>query len=417
MIQAVFFDFNGVIIDDEPLHLKAYTEALADVSVELTEEDYFKSLGMDDVTFVRAAFNRTGRELSDDALRRVIESESAKHRALIEDELPLAPGVVTFVKALSRRHPLGVVSMAARHSIDYGLSRAGLAAHFTVVVSAEGIPTALRRPETAAAAFTYPESAGRALALAVERAEWLRREAGSFLALDGVDVRAAREAVDAALVGSDERWLKPEEIRTLLGAYGIPLVPEETVAAVDDAVAAARRLGFPVVVKTAAAGAHKTETGGVAVELASEDDVRAAATRIGPPLLVQPMIAGGIELLVGVVQDPVFGPLVAVGPGGVLAELIGDARFAVAPLTDVDARELVRAGKAGRLISGFRGRPPADAGALVELVQRLSHLAEDLPEVSELDLNPVIALSEGCVAVDARVRLRRTTPRDRLKTW
>jgi len=137
MIQAVFFDFNGVIIDDEPLHLKAYTEALAEEGVELTEEDYFRSLGMDDVTFVRAAFNRTGRELSDDALRRVIESESAKHRALIEDELPLAPGVVTFVKALSRRHPLGVVSMAARSGIDYGLARAGLAGHFTVVVSAE----------------------------------------------------------------------------------------------------------------------------------------------------------------------------------------------------------------------------------------------------------------------------------------
>ena len=137
MIQAVFFDFNGVIIDDEPLHLKAYTEALADEGVVLTEEDYFKSLGMDDVTFVRAAFERTGRELSDDALRRVIESESAKHRALIEDELPLAPGVVTFVKALSRRHPLGVVSMAARYSIDYGLARAGLAGHFAVVVSAE----------------------------------------------------------------------------------------------------------------------------------------------------------------------------------------------------------------------------------------------------------------------------------------
>jgi len=137
MIQAVFFDFNGVIIDDEPLHLRAYTEALADEGVELTREDYFKSLGMDDVTFVRAAFERTGRELTDDALRRVIESESAKHRALIEDELPLAPGVVTLVKALSRRHPLGVVSMAARYSIDYGLARAGLAGHFTVVVSAE----------------------------------------------------------------------------------------------------------------------------------------------------------------------------------------------------------------------------------------------------------------------------------------
>src|SRR5437764_9520537 len=99
MIQAVFFDFNGVIIDDEPLHLKAYTEALADEGVELTEEDYFKSLGMDDVTFVRAAFGRGGRELSDEVMRRVIESESAKHRALIDDDVPPPAGLVTVLKA------------------------------------------------------------------------------------------------------------------------------------------------------------------------------------------------------------------------------------------------------------------------------------------------------------------------------
>jgi beta-phosphoglucomutase len=139
MIQAVFFDFNGVIIDDEPLHLKAYTEALGEAGVGLTEEAYFDSLGMDDATFVRAAFERAGREVSDDEMRRVIESERAKHRALIEKELPIFPGVVTFVKALARAYPLGVVSMAARPQIDYALERAGLRRYFALVVSAEDV--------------------------------------------------------------------------------------------------------------------------------------------------------------------------------------------------------------------------------------------------------------------------------------
>lgn len=141
MIQAVYFDFNGVIIDDEAIHLKTYKEVLADEGVELTREDYFNSLGMDDVTFVRAAFERVGREASDEVTRRVIENESAKHRAVIDRELPLAPGVVTFVKALSRHYPLGVVSMAPREEIDYVLARAGLLKHFAVVVSAEDVTT------------------------------------------------------------------------------------------------------------------------------------------------------------------------------------------------------------------------------------------------------------------------------------
>src|SRR5437763_2907556 len=139
MIQAVFFDFNGVIIDDEPLHMRAVGEALKEEGIEQTEYEYFDSLGMDDVTFVRAAFERAGRELSDEVLRRVIESEAAKHRALVEKELPLFPGVVTFVKALSRRRPLGLVSMAGRDEIDYALGRAGLTGHFGVVVSAADV--------------------------------------------------------------------------------------------------------------------------------------------------------------------------------------------------------------------------------------------------------------------------------------
>jgi beta-phosphoglucomutase len=174
MIQAVFFDFNGVIIDDEPLHLKAYTEALAVEGVELTRDDYFKSLGMDDVTFVRAAFGRVGHELTDEAMRRVIESESAKHRALIEEDLPLFDGVVTFIKALSRRHPLGVVSMAARDEIEYVLGRAGLLKHFNVLVSAEDVQACKPDPSCYTKALEFLNAKrGPAQVLSVAAAECL----------------------------------------------------------------------------------------------------------------------------------------------------------------------------------------------------------------------------------------------------
>nr|MDQ3805894.1 HAD family phosphatase [Acidobacteriota bacterium] len=140
MIQAVFFDFNGVIVDDEPLHLKAYTEALRAEGVELTEEDYFDSLGMDDATFVRAAFARAGRDdLTDEVLRRVVEREAAAHRELLGERPPLFPGVVTFVKALARLHPLGIVTMSTREQVEYTLGLAGLGQYFTVRVTAEDV--------------------------------------------------------------------------------------------------------------------------------------------------------------------------------------------------------------------------------------------------------------------------------------
>jgi acetyl coenzyme A synthetase (ADP forming)-like protein len=273
-------------------------------------------------------------------------------------------------------------------------------------ISARGAPPSLSVPS-----FAYPEAAARALGRAVERAHWLRRPAGVAPELD-VDREAA-----ALVVQGDECWLAPDEARSLLEAYGIPVVRERVAASADDACTAAVALGYPVVVKTAAAGAHKTESGGVALDLADEAAVRQAVARIGAPVLVQPHVQGGAELLAGVVQDPTFGPLVAFGPGGVLAELIGDACFRLAPVTDVDAHELVHSGKAGRLVSGFRGQPAADARALVDLLLRLSRLAEDLPEVAELDLNPVLALPDRCVAVDARVRVARPEPLRSAKTW
>jgi acetyl coenzyme A synthetase (ADP forming)-like protein len=282
-------------------------------------------------------------------------------------------------------------------------------------LSAKGAPATLRG-DAPIPAFSYPEAAARALSRAADRGDWLRRPAGTVPELE-VDREAAEAVVAEALALADDAWLEPAQARRLLDAYGLPVAPERVVDTIDAAVAAAGELGFPVVVKSAAAGAHKTESGGVALNLGDEAEVRAAAERVGMPVLVQPMVRGGAELLAGAVQDPVFGPLVAFGPGGVFAELIGQAQFRLAPLTDLDARELVRSGKAGRLVGGFRGAAPADEDALVDLLVRLARLAEEVPEVAELDLNPVLALSDRCVAVDARVRVARQAPQRRAKSW
>ncbi|HEX8283083.1 MAG TPA: HAD family phosphatase [Pyrinomonadaceae bacterium] len=139
MIQAVFFDFNGVIIDDEPLQMKAYQEVLGREGLTLTEADYYGSLGMDDVTFLRSAYGRAEKELDNEQLGRLLEAKTAAHRKLLEGELPLFPGVVTFVKALGRRYSLGLVSMARRTEIDHVLERANLSGYFDAVVSAEDV--------------------------------------------------------------------------------------------------------------------------------------------------------------------------------------------------------------------------------------------------------------------------------------
>jgi acetyl coenzyme A synthetase (ADP forming)-like protein len=285
-----------------------------------------------------------------------------------------------------------------------------------VVMSSEGIPAALRASRHVSA-FAYPESAARALGRVADRAEWLRRPQGATPVLEGIDHARAAAVVADALAEAEDMWLDPAATRELLLAYGVPLVPERVAGSADEAVAAARELGLPAVVKTAAPGAHKTETDGIALDLSSDEAVAAATTRIGPPVIVQPMLSGGAELLAGVVQDPVFGPLVAFGPGGVFAELIGEAAFRIAPLTDVDAEELVGRGKAGKLVAGFRGAPPADSAALEDLVKRLARLGEDFPAIAELDLNPVLALPDRCVAVDARVRVRAPGALVRAKSW
>jgi acyl-CoA synthetase (NDP forming) len=301
------------------------------------------------------------------------------------------------------------VAKAARDAV----ARAGVDKPVVaVVVNAEGTPEVLREESSPIVPLPYPESAARALALALERTRWLAEPVGTVVVPDGIDREAAR-----AVAAGEDRWLTPPEIRRLLDAYGIPLVPERLASTPEEAGAFARELGFPAVVKTAVPGAHKTELGGVALDLRSEQAVRSAALRIGTPVIVQPFVTEGTELLAGLVQDPMFGPLVAFGPGGALAELIGEAGFRLAPLEDLDALALIRSGKAGRLVAGFRGAPAASEPALADLVIRLGRLAADLPEVAELDLNPILAGPDGCVAVDARVRVQAPPAQHRLKGW
>jgi len=147
MIKAIFFDFNGVIIDDELLQMKAYEEVLREHGIALTKEWYFSALGMDDVTFVRSMFERSNTPLTDEVLRQVQIKKTDLHRTMIEDELPLFPGVVTFLKAAAREFSLGLVSMASTDEISYVLERANLRQLFSVFVMAGDVPVCKPAPD------------------------------------------------------------------------------------------------------------------------------------------------------------------------------------------------------------------------------------------------------------------------------
>jgi acyl-CoA synthetase (NDP forming) len=224
--------------------------------------------------------------------------------------------------------------------------------------------------------------------------------------------------VDRVLAdGAGARWLEPADVALLLRAAGIPFAEAETVAP-KDAVAAAEWLGFPLVAKAIAPGVlHKSDVGGILLGLDSvgavERAVETLAERmqaIGSHLdavLLQREVTGGIEALVGVTTDPTFGPLVVCGLGGVLVELLRDVAFHLTPVTALDAGEMLDRLRARKLLDGYRGRPAGDRRALVDVILRISALVEVVPELRELDLNPVKVLppGAGALVVDARMRL------------
>jgi acyl-CoA synthetase (NDP forming)/RimJ/RimL family protein N-acetyltransferase len=268
--------------------------------------------------------------------------------------------------------------------------------------------------------YAYPEAAAHALARAATYGAWRSRRAGHIPELGDVREDDAKDLVRTYLQASpDGGWLPPDRAAALLGCYGIALASLTPVAGADDAVRAAAGLGGPVVLKADVPGlVHKTDAGAVQLDLRTETDVRSAYHRLtgkfGPHarVLIQPMISGGTEVIIGVAQEPVFGPLVVFGLGGVATDVLADRAARLAPLTDTDADELIRSIHSAPLLLGYRGAQPADLAALQETLLRVSRLADDLPEIAELDLNPVIARPDGVAAVDVRIRLKPAPPQD-----
>jgi len=245
---------------------------------------------------------------------------------------------------------------------------------------------------------------------------WRERPEGEVRRFD-VDAAAARRVIDGALDDGREQ-LTPDEALEVLRAYGIPTVESRVARTADEAVAAAREIGLPVVLKVISPDiVHKTDVGGIAVDIRTEEEVREAFARIDTNvraaapdariegMLVERFVAGGRETIVGMTVDPSFGPVLMFGLGGIYVEALGDVAFRVAPVTDVDARELVRSIRGRSLLEGVRGEPPVDLDALVEVVQRVSQLVGDEPRIAELDINPFLAFEDGGVAVDARIRV------------
>ena len=292
-------------------------------------------------------------------------------------------------------------------------------------MGSHGVPDALRSLSgSTVRSYTFPESAAIALARAADYGVWLAKPEGRIPALGEIDGSRADDAIAGALgraAAGAPAWLRPAEVRALLGAYGIAS-PEQAVATdADAAVAAARRIGFPVAVKLVSdAVTHKSEVGGVVLDVADESRVRAAFTGIAARLrtagqardmqgvAVQAMVRDGIEAIVGVTHDPSFGPMLMFGLGGTQVELLKDVVFRLPPITDLDAAEMVRAPRGFPLLEGYRGGPAADIAALETLLLRVSQLVGDHPEIVEMDLNPIKALApgRGCRVVDARVAVR-----------
>ena len=206
-----------------------------------------------------------------------------------------------------------------------------------------------------------------------------------------------------------------------MSSYQIPLAATWLVSDAAGAVAAAAELGGHVVLKAEVAGlVHKSEAGAVKLDLHTAGEVAGAYAQLESAfggelqsVQVQPMLTGGVELLIGVEQEPMFGPLVVFGPGGIASDVLGGRTARLAPLTDVDAAELIGGSRAAPVLAGYRGSPAADTEQLAEVLLRVSRLADDLPEIAELELNPVIARPDAVQAVDVRVRLAPAAPATR----
>ncbi|HEY1330759.1 MAG TPA: GNAT family N-acetyltransferase [Actinomycetota bacterium] len=294
-----------------------------------------------------------------------------------------------------------------------------------VFMSSAGAPGQLQeqapdQQERRIPTYAFPEDAARALVRAARWNRWRERREGRLPEFTGVR-RDEAVAIVASALSDGPRWLSPAEVTRLLSCYGLPLATTRLVSTPEEAIDAANAIRGPVVLKAVAEGlVHKADVGGVRLSLTNAADVDAAARamardveRAGYALrgyVVQPMVPSGVEMLVGVVHDPTFGPVVACGAGGAAVELLKDIAVRLAPLTDDDAADMVRSLATFPLLDGYRGAPKSDVPALEDVLLRVSALVEAHPAIAEMDCNPVVVHEHGAVIVDVRVRIEPASP-------
>lgn len=313
--------------------------------------------------------------------------------------------------------PLGVRQEDVAEAIVAAVGEGAEKPVLAVLMGREGLPQGLAELNAAGIpGYRFPESAARALAAMYRYRRWLERPAGEVREAEAD--RAAVEEIVSRARAEGRAKLSETEVMRVLEAYGIPVAPYAVARGEDEAVAAAEAMGFPVVLKVLSPRiVHKSDVGGVVVGVADADGVRGAFGRlvhdvparagIGEDevegVLVQKMVSGGKETIVGMQADPSYGPLLMFGLGGIYVEALGDVVFRVHPVSDVDAREMVRAIRGRKLLEGIRGEPATDLAAIEDVIQRVSQLAGDFPMIRELDVNPWVALPQGGVAVDGRI--------------
>lgn len=293
----------------------------------------------------------------------------------------------------------------------------GDTAILSVFMQAEKSSHLLSNDKVTVPAFPFPENAARALARVVRHGEWLRRDPGVVPDLPGVELETARHVVQQALagMGEDGGWLEADDVEAVLSSIGVALPRSSVVPDVESAVIAAAEIGGPVVLKVLSDEAlHKSDLGGVLLDIEGEQAVRDGFETVTgvvenhDGVLVQEMISGGHEVLIGMTEDPNFGPMLVYGLGGVYVELLKDVAFRLAPLTDVDATEMIAEIKGAALMTGYRGMPLGDTDAVKDTLLRVSALVSEIPEIAEMDLNPVKVLEpgKGVCTVDARIHVK-----------
>lgn len=263
--------------------------------------------------------------------------------------------------------------------------------------------------------FRFPESAAAALARATAYGRWQSRPVEEPMTFGDVN----REELRRIIVVAQQRgggWLNAEETEQLIGAIGLCQPEAALTRSIDQAIAAANRIGYPVALKaTSPSIIHKTELGAVRLSIRDESELREAHADLakrpgdrlnGGGILVQQMITQGVEYAAGVAEDPKFGPVIMFGSGGTTLELFADVSFRLHPLTAHDVLEMLREVKGAAMLRGYRGGPPLDERAVRDLLLRTSHLLTICPEIQEIDFNPVKVQRRGLTIVDARIRVR-----------